>query len=66
VTATGAEVFIIADAHTVMERSNPALLDEVFVGVTRHDGLGKHTALLPIDKAQRVLGYERWHSWRSA
>jgi nucleoside-diphosphate-sugar epimerase len=61
----GLEVFIIANADTVMAtRTSAALAAEVFpkVPVTRE--LGTHETLLSIDKARRLLGYEPRHSWR--
>ncbi len=65
---TGADVFIIANADTVMQRSSASLLAEVFPGVevrpTQGDELGEHETLLSIAKARRVLGYEPEHSWR--
>ena len=61
----GADVFIIANADTVMSRPNDSLLAEIFpdVPLTRH--VGPHETLLSIDKARRVLGYEPQHSWRN-
>ena len=64
VTTSGAEVFIIAAADTVMERTNAELVAEVFPGVTLRPGTGDHATLLSIDKARAVLGYEPQHSWR--
>jgi len=61
---TGCEVFVIANADTVMSRPNSELLDEVFPGVERHGEIGEHDTLLSIAKARRVLGYEPEHSWR--
>jgi nucleoside-diphosphate-sugar epimerase len=60
----GCEVFIIANADTVMSRPNAELLAEVFPGVRVREGLGEHETLLSIDKARRVLGYEPAYSWR--
>lgn len=62
--SVGADVFIIANADTVMSRPNDALLAETFpdVPLTRH--VGEHETLLSIEKARRVLGYEPQHSWR--
>jgi nucleoside-diphosphate-sugar epimerase len=60
----GADVFIVANADTVMSRPNDELLDAVFPGVPRARQLGPHETLLSIDKARRVLGYEPRHSWR--
>jgi nucleoside-diphosphate-sugar epimerase len=61
---TGCEVFIIANADTVMSRPNAELVAEVFPGVPVHGELGEHDSLLSIAKARRVLGYRPRHSWR--
>jgi nucleoside-diphosphate-sugar epimerase len=63
--ADGSDVFIIANADTVMSRSNSALLDEVFPGVPRKRPITEHETLLSIDKARRVLGYEPEYTWRA-
>ncbi|MEH0927460.1 NAD-dependent epimerase/dehydratase family protein [Micromonospora sp. CPCC 205558] len=60
----GADVFIIANADTVMTRSSASLMAEVYPGVEIRKELGEHETLLSIDKARRVLGYEPRHSWR--
>jgi nucleoside-diphosphate-sugar epimerase len=60
----GFEVFIIANADTVMSRPNDELLAEVFPDVPRKREFGPHETLLCIDKARRLLGYEPEHSWR--
>ncbi|TYB35419.1 NAD(P)-dependent oxidoreductase [Micromonospora sp. AP08] len=60
----GADVFIIANADTVMNRSSADLMAEVYPGVEVRGKLGEHETLLSIDKARRVLGYEPRHSWR--
>ncbi|MCG5470718.1 NAD(P)-dependent oxidoreductase [Micromonospora sp. LAH09] len=60
----GADVFIIANADTVMTRSSASLMAEVYPGVEIRGELGEHETLLSIDKARRVLGYEPQHSWR--
>ena len=64
--ATGMEIFIIANADTVMQRSNDALVAERFPGVEIRGELGEHDTLLSIDKARSVLGYEPRHGWRDA
>jgi nucleoside-diphosphate-sugar epimerase len=61
---TGAEVFIIANADTVMSRPNPELVAEVFPDVPLPADLGPNETLLSIDKARRLLGYKPRHSWR--
>jgi nucleoside-diphosphate-sugar epimerase len=62
--ATGLEVFVIANADTVMSRSSAALAAEVYPGVEVRRELGEHETLLGIDKARRILGYAPEHSWR--
>ncbi len=64
--ATGADVFIIANADTVMSRSSADLVAEQYPGVEVRKALGEHETLLSIDKARRVLGYAPEHSWREA
>jgi nucleoside-diphosphate-sugar epimerase len=61
---TGAEIFIIANADTVMSRPNAELVAEVFPGVPLAAGVGPNQTLLSIDKARELLGYEPRHSWR--
>lgn len=61
----GADVFVIANADTVMTRSSASLMAEVYPGVEIRKELGEHETLLSIDKARRVLGYEPQHSWRN-
>jgi nucleoside-diphosphate-sugar epimerase len=62
----GAEVFIIANAETVMLRSDSDLLAEVFPDVpVRKKDLGRNETLLSIEKAKRLLGYQPEHSWRN-
>jgi len=63
--ATGADVFVIANADTVMSRSSADLVAEVYPGVEVRKELGEHETLLSIDKARRVLGYSPEHSWRT-
>ncbi|HUQ78723.1 MAG TPA: NAD(P)-dependent oxidoreductase [Patescibacteria group bacterium] len=62
--AVGTDLFIIANADTVMGRSSADLMADVFPGVEIRRALGDHETLLSIDKARRVLGYEPRHSWR--
>jgi nucleoside-diphosphate-sugar epimerase len=61
---TGTDVFIVANADTVMSRPNEELLAEVFPGVAVKRPFGPNDTLLSIDKARRLLGYEPQHSWR--
>ncbi len=61
----GFEVFIIANADTVMAtRTSASLAAEVFPDVPVTRELGEHETMLSIDKARRLLGYEPRHSWR--
>jgi nucleoside-diphosphate-sugar epimerase len=63
--ATGLEIFIIANADTVMSRSSASLAAEWFPDVPVTRELGEHETLLSIDKARRVLGYEPGYGWRA-
>ena len=61
---TGADVFIVAAADTVMTRPSADLMAEVFPDVPlRRPIVGRET-LLSIDRAQRLLGYRPTHSWQ--
>ena len=60
----GADVFVIANSDTVMSRLTTELLAEIFPSVPLKKHLGPNETLLSIDKARRVLGYERQYSWR--
>jgi nucleoside-diphosphate-sugar epimerase len=62
---SGFDVFLVANADTVMSRSSSSLMAEVFPNVEIRQSLGEHATLMSIDKARRVLGYEPAHSWRS-
>lgn len=64
VDLTGVEVFIIANADTVMTTPNAELLADQFPGVPLTREVGEHETLLSIDKARRLLGFEPQHSWR--
>jgi UDP-glucose 4-epimerase len=64
VELTGTEIFIIANADTVMSRSNSDLVVEVFPDVEVRGALGDHDTLLSIAKARRILGFEPQHTWR--
>jgi nucleoside-diphosphate-sugar epimerase len=61
---TGAHVFAIANADSVMSRDNDALLDEVFPGTKRKRPLQPNESLIAIAKAERVLGYRPKYDWR--
>jgi len=62
--ATGYDVFIVANADTVMRRPSAELLAEVFPGVPLRRPVEGRETLLSIDKARRILGYEPQHSWQ--
>jgi nucleoside-diphosphate-sugar epimerase len=61
----GAEVFIIANADTVMLRDNKELLAEVFPDVPQKGSFGANQSLFSIEKARRILKYEPKYSWRN-
>lgn len=62
---TGFEAFIIANADSVMTRSNMSLLAEVFPSVPTKGNLTTNGTLLSIEKAKRMLGYSPQYSWRN-
>ncbi|GLQ10335.1 UDP-glucose 4-epimerase [Devosia yakushimensis] len=62
---TGFEAFIIANADTVMSRSNISLLAEVFPNVEQKGNIATNSTLLSIEKAKRLLGYSPQFSWRN-
>jgi nucleoside-diphosphate-sugar epimerase len=61
---SGAEVFIVAAADTVMNRPSRDLLAEVFPDVALRGSVDDHGTLLSTEKARRLLGYEPRFSWR--
>lgn len=61
----GFEAFIIANADTVMSRSNASLMAEVFPKVPIKGSLSPNGTLLSIEKAKRMLDYNPQHSWRN-
>ncbi|WP_027345354.1 NAD-dependent epimerase/dehydratase family protein [Hamadaea tsunoensis] len=63
-TTPGLEIFIIANADTVMSRPSAELVAEVFPGVPVTKELTGTQTLLSIDKARALLGYEPEHAWR--
>jgi nucleoside-diphosphate-sugar epimerase len=63
---TGMEVFIVANADTVMSRSSAELAREVYPDVPVTKQLGEHETLLSIDKARRLLRYEPRFTWRQS
>lgn len=64
--ARGMDVFIIANADTVMAQPNEELVRLTFPDVPIRRPLGEHDTMLSIDKARRMLGFAPEHSWRDA
>jgi nucleoside-diphosphate-sugar epimerase len=62
--SVGTEVFIIANADTVMSRPNAELVAEYFPGVDFAAETRPNETLLSIEKARRLLGYQPQFSWR--
>lgn len=62
--ATGCDIFVIANADSVMSRASGELAAEVFPGVPLRKNFGAHETLMSIEKARRVLGYQPAFSWR--
>lgn len=60
----GAEVFVVANADTVMGRSTAELAELEFPGVPVRIPLEEHTSLMSTAKAERLLGWRPVHSWR--
>ncbi len=60
----GREIFIVANADTVMSRPSAELAAK-FPGVEVRKELGEHETLLSIDKARRLLGFQPTFSWRA-
>jgi len=61
---TGTEIFLIANADTVMSRPNAALVEEFYPDVEQRRDLGENDTLFSIEKARRLLGYQPAYSWR--
>jgi nucleoside-diphosphate-sugar epimerase len=61
----GADIFVIANADSVMNRSNEDLMGELYPSVPRKRAFGPNETLLSIEKARRVLGYEPRYGWRA-
>ena len=62
----GTDVFIVANADTVMRRDSADLLKEVYPEVPLRRAVVGRETLLSIDKARRVLGYEPQHGWQNS
>ncbi len=63
--AAGLDIFIIANADSVMTTPVTELAAEVYPGVPVTREVGSHDTLLSIEKARRVLGYEPRFGWRN-
>ncbi|MEV4347371.1 NAD(P)-dependent oxidoreductase [Actinoplanes sp. NPDC049596] len=61
----GVEVFIIANADTVMSRPTAELVAEYYPELPLTREVSGNETLLSIEKARRLLGYEPQHSWRA-
>ena len=61
---TGRQIFIVANADTVMSRTSASLAAQGFPGVDVRKELAEHETLLSIDKARRMLGFHPAFSWR--
>lgn len=62
--AVGMDIFIIANADSVMTAPSAQLAAEVFPDVAFKREVGEHETLLSIEKARRILGYEPRFGWR--
>ena len=62
---SGCEVFIVANADTVMSKPNHELVATSFPGVPYRGEVGSNETLLSISKARRMLGFDPEHSWRT-
>jgi nucleoside-diphosphate-sugar epimerase len=60
----GTEIFVIANADTVMTQPSAELVASVFPTVPVRRTLEGNETLLSIDKARRMLGYSPSFSWR--
>jgi nucleoside-diphosphate-sugar epimerase len=61
---SGADVFTIAAADTLMKTPSRELMAAHFPNAKLADSLSEFETLLSIDKARRVLGYSPRHGWR--
>jgi nucleoside-diphosphate-sugar epimerase len=62
---SGAEVFTIAAADTLMKTPSRELVAGNFPNAKIDGTLGQFETLLSIEKARRMLGYSPRHSWRT-
>ncbi len=61
---SGADVFTIAAADTLMKTPSRELMAKHFPNAKIADKLGEFETLLSIEKARRMLGYSPNHGWR--
>jgi nucleoside-diphosphate-sugar epimerase len=61
---SGAQVFIVAAADTVMDRPSAELMAEVYPDVPLQRPVEGRETLLAIDRARDLLGYKPEHSWK--
>jgi hypothetical protein len=59
------DIFVIANADTVVSRPSSELAAQFFPGVPLRQEFIATETLLSIDKARRVLGYQPRHTWRT-
>jgi nucleoside-diphosphate-sugar epimerase len=62
---SGAEVFTIAAADTLMPMPSAELMAQHFPGVPVDNSIGRYDTLLSIAKARAMLGYAPKHTWRT-
>lgn len=60
----GAHVFGIANADSVMSRTNDEIVDKVFPKTRRKRALKENESLISIEKARKELGYRPRYAWR--
>jgi nucleoside-diphosphate-sugar epimerase len=60
----GAHVFGIANADSVMSRSNDDLLDKIYPKTRRSRAIKNNESLISIARAREVLGYRPKYAWR--
>jgi nucleoside-diphosphate-sugar epimerase len=61
---SGADVFIVAAADTVMRRPSAELMAAVFPAVPLRGAVEGRRTLLSIEKARQLLGYEPAYRWQ--
>lgn len=63
---SGADVFTIAAADTIMKTPNRTLMAGDFPAVSIKKDVSEFETLLSIEKARKILGYRPKYSWRTA